>query len=141
MIKIRDNIWLGDCEDSNDPEKMKDFTGILNVAWGVHDKFYNPRMIDYIHVGLVDDAYTNPYNYLTKLAVTCLKQMVEKGKKVFVHCAAGQSRSPMIIALAINELENKPILEVYKELIKLVPNIKDSLMYNKIFKEEMKKDE
>ena len=63
------------------------------------------------------------------LAALTLAEMLTRGEKVLVHCAAGQSRSPLIAAKALSIIEKKDIKEIYEELFKLLPNIKNSLMY------------
>lgn len=141
MIKVRDNLYLGDYEDSKNLQNLLQhkIKTVLNVAYELDNPHFSPGMINNIKVGLIDDniEQTNAI-VLAKEMLTILLGM--KGN-VLVHCVMGLSRSPMIIVRALSELEDKSLLEVYEELITLVPSIKNSLFYNKIVVEEKRKQQ
>eukprot|EP01121_Diplochlamys_sp_Union-15-3_P012339 TRINITY_DN3684_c0_g6_i2.p1 TRINITY_DN3684_c0_g6~~TRINITY_DN3684_c0_g6_i2.p1 ORF type:complete len:179 (-),score=24.24 TRINITY_DN3684_c0_g6_i2:102-638(-) len=97
LDKIIDNLYLGDCYDSCDMNILKKhgITHILPVGIGLERKFpknftYYPEEInihDLEHVELIPH-FEN-----------CIK-FIEEGRKkgnVYVHCAAGISRSSTVV--------------------------------------------
>ena len=118
MVKIRDNIWLVNERDGRNIRLIKKngITAVLNVAFDVPGQVFDPREIDFVKIGLGD--YNKNKEYLKRLAVDTLKNMLYNGEKVLVHCAVGASRSVWVICQAISELERKHINDVLEEVQK-----------------------
>jgi histidinol-phosphate aminotransferase len=92
MDWITDLIALGDFEDSRDPE---DVDAVLNVAAEapvVHD-------LPCLHLKVEDQQPINGRDL--NLALGCLTDRTAVGHRVLVHCWAGVSRSPAIVAAFI----------------------------------------
>lgn len=132
ITKIRENLYLGDAQDAIDliTSNPEHINVVMNVAWGVNDPYYAPWEFDYYHIDLTDDG-TNSIFKIT-YTVNLLKSLLLNSDEytILIHCAAGFSRSPFIIAKALSELENKSVKEVYDEIIeKRGQIVKESIFY------------
>ena len=149
--QITDTIYLGDIESAFNKKKLKSL-GIKKVltvmsAFGNH---YNEH--EFVHKSIeVDDAYDEN---IIKYFKECLLFM-DGYDKVFVHCAAGMSRSPTIVIAflmwkkklslndAINFVKNKrPVispnlnfmkqLEIFEDLLKKKNYDLNRINFNKV---------
>jgi len=89
------------------------YNAILNVA---KDSTYEPPPgVEYKKVGLSDDG-RNDCDEIDR-AIDTLHELVQAGKKVLVHCRAGVSRSPSVVAAYLAKYEGHTLnsaLEVVK---------------------------
>ena len=117
--KIRDNLFLGARKDLEEkPLKDLGITCIFNVANDVDDKvkgFRSEKM------GFGDNKYEA--SIFGQQSADRLKELLKEGEIVFVHCKAGKSRSPHVIALALSEIEDKDYYEIFDELREKRPQI------------------
>lgn len=101
MDQITEKIWLGDSHAAMDIKSLRQagITAVLNVAkdWGFSN--YKDPSINYYHVGLIDGSGNEQYEF--DAAVHTLESILHDGHKVLVHCHAGVSRSPTIVATYI----------------------------------------
>lgn len=118
MIKFRDNLYIGGIKDLSEDLSALGITAILTVAYEV-DVRSVPPPTRYMKVSL-SDSNENP-EYLKHLAVDSLEEMLHNGERVFVHCAAGASRSVYTAVMAISRIEKKDWHDVYEELHKIHP--------------------
>lgn len=122
MTKIRNNIYLGHEYDAHmDAVRVNKITASLNVADDLNDPIYPAFKLITVKVGLSD----GPYNAskMIELAKLTLKNLVEQGHTVLIHCRAGMSRSPHILALYLSEVESRDYEEVWKEIQGLRPEV------------------
>ena len=111
MDFITDRIAIGNRHEAADIEMLQanDITAVLNVAYDLDIRYPNfdsspyRFAIEYHKVGLIDGAG----NEATTLAaaVYMLAQILDRHKKVFVHCHAGISRSTTVVSLYLAETE------------------------------------
>ena len=96
MVKISSQIWLGNILDSENEASLKTqgVSAILNVAAEANAR--ELPGIYYIRVNLSDVNSNLKSQY--KKALMGLEQMIEDEHTVLVHCMAGQSRRPAIVA-------------------------------------------
>lgn len=135
MVRFRDNIYIGGYRDVYTGPITGDrtadehgaarellaqgITAILNVGYEIDDPPMPPQVIRYIKVGLTDSA--DNQDYMKKLAVDSMIEMLNKGEKVLVHCAAGLSRSVYVAVMAVAHIEQKDWHDVFAELQKEHP--------------------
>jgi len=123
MKQVIHNLWIGDCSHATDIKLLKELgiTMVLNVGYSLNpdrNKYINAG-IRYFKVGLKDEP-TNS-KQLIRLAVKALKSFIIHGEKTIIHCAAGLSRSPFIVALYIMETHDCDLNEAYKILKEVYP--------------------
>ena len=96
MEKITPQIWLGGLLDAQDTETLQanGITATLNVAKELEGRISNG--LYQVHVSLVDEVSNLPHYY--RQAIQSLDQLVKDGHNTLVHCYAGCSRSPTIVA-------------------------------------------
>jgi protein-tyrosine phosphatase len=129
LHQIRDNIWIGN-KNAVDRDLIDNgITAIINLAYEIDDGDVPPDMMRTVKVALVDDSSNHPY--MVDLAVTVLDKMIENGERVLVHCIAGRSRSPHIVATYLSRKEGKSYDEVYAEIRKKRPEtLEQSMLYD-----------
>lgn len=102
--RIDEHIYIG---GSTSPSKA-DAYGIQAIVNVAQDLNYDPpEGIDYRHIPLSDDE-NNPCDLMME-AADALAGFVQQGKKTLVHCHAGRSRSPSVVALYYNQYQGWPI--------------------------------
>ena len=135
MVRFRDNVYIGGYQDVEGTGLSGDrtarehgaarellatgITAILNVGYEIDDPPMPPPMIRYIKIGLTDSSGNN--DYMKRLAVDAMEEMLHQGEKVLVHCAAGLSRSVYVAVMAVARMENKDWREVFDELQQVHP--------------------
>jgi len=108
---ITDRIAIGNRHEAADIEMLQanDITAVLNVAYDLDLRLPNLDSspyrfaIEYHKVGLID-GFGNEATTLAA-AVYMLAQLLERHKKVFVHCHAGISRSTTVVSVYLAETE------------------------------------
>jgi protein-tyrosine phosphatase len=90
--QITDNIYLGDFRAADDLNLLRDngITHIINCAKDIPEVY--PDTFDYLSLNLRDTASQD----LTEAIIVSLN-FIKKGKKVFIHCKQGVSRSASIV--------------------------------------------
>jgi protein-tyrosine phosphatase len=91
--EIIPGLFLGDYVAASDKIKMEEFDVIVNM---IHDKKIEYENKTLIHVPIKDSPKQDIKPILTSLVPQILAFLSE-GKKVFVHCMAGISRSASIV--------------------------------------------
>lgn len=134
MVKFRPNIYIGGYRDvpsgfegdrtaqEHGPANVllrEGITAVLNVAYEIDDDPLPPQVIRYVKVGIADNNLNQ--DYMKKLAVKTMKDMLDKDEVVLVHCAAGLSRSVYTAVMAVAEREDKDWHDIFDELKKIHP--------------------
>ncbi|WP_313694147.1 dual specificity protein phosphatase family protein [Halorarum halobium] len=105
MDRVRDNLFFGDIYDAADHEyyRENEIDAVVKLC-GINPV---PEYPD--HVEVVDmrmpDSEENELEEVAK-AVDLIVKKLERGQTVFVHCAAGQSRS-VTVAAAVHAILEK----------------------------------
>ena len=96
MNKIIDNLWLGDMSAAYNKVILKKngMTHILTVASGIPPKF--PSNFTYKVVTILDSPSANLKAHFNS-CLRFIKQALDQGGCVLVHCFAGVSRSATIV--------------------------------------------
>lgn len=109
MKKIHNKIYLGDASDGREPDQKVDVT--LNVSRKLYDStdYWYPlkdRHNDQVHFDAV------MYNVLKHM---------ENSKTKLIHCSSGLSRSVVVCAFILNELDGEKF-QTIKESVEFVKN-------------------
>lgn len=123
MNKIRDNIYLGSWQPAADLQQLKDnaITAVLNVALDCEDPDFFNEGISNVKVGLGDCDYNK--SHMKDLAVLALERLIIAGERVYVHCVAGASRSPYVVAKYLAKTEGSNLRDKTMELHNLRPEV------------------
>jgi len=100
MNEIIDNIWIGDSHDANHDYKglkQNGITAILNVANDLDNQYTFKDGFKLSICGLIDGAGNHSHAILS--ALYQLKNLVDSGHTILVHCHEGKSRSAFIVGL------------------------------------------
>jgi len=123
MKQVIHNLWIGDCSHATDIELLKEIgiTMVMNVGYSLNpDRTkYSDEGIRYFKVGLKDEPSNS--KQLIRLAVKALKSFITHGERTLIHCAAGMSRSPFIVALYLMETHDCDLDGAYKMLKVIYP--------------------
>lgn len=116
ISQIRPNLYLSSYADVTAENIAKfNITTILNVAPELQNlRFAN---VSNVHVGFPD--VVEGVGRVDEVAAAKLQRLLSEGKTVLVHCKAGASRSPHVVALCLSAIEGKDYNAVYEEVKKL----------------------
>jgi protein-tyrosine phosphatase len=119
IAKLSENIYLSGANEVNDIDSLMrhGITAVLNVAYEVSDPHHKDFLM--IKIGL-REFHPNP-DFFKAMAINTLANLIENGHTVLIHCYAGAHRSPYIAFRYLAEKQNRPIEEVYKEIMPNVP--------------------
>jgi len=111
MDFITDRIAIGNRYDAMDLGLVisNGIGAVLNLAYDLdisyfvfyHEKEYKFE-IEYQKVGLIDGRGNKPSTFAA--AVYMLDQLLERHDKVLAHCHAGVSRSPVVVATYLSQI-------------------------------------
>lgn len=112
MSQISRNIFLGDYRDAQNVQelKRKGITHVLSCAGELPQVPY-PSSIKSIKLGL-DDTEDENIDYFFEYTNKFIEDALNSGGKILVHCAAGISRSPTILAWYLMSKTGKSSYEV-----------------------------
>lgn len=112
MNKIIQHLFLGDIDDARNLKRLnrKEIDVIVNCAKEL--KNYYPDTFVYYRLDWHDD----PSQSLTKLdnIVNKIIRLLDNHYNVFVHCAAGVSRSATVVIAVIMKMYGMGYREAYK---------------------------
>lgn len=113
MYKYNKNIAFGGHEERNNiiPDKESEYT-IINLSKSSQRENH--------HIPLNDGAYDggNSQQQFAE-AVNIIRKQIQQNNPVFVHCAAGQSRSVSVLSTAIAAEYDEDYEDVQKELMNI----------------------
>ena len=97
-------LWLGNAGDVRDPEPLLQagVVAVLNLALE-EASLAMPRGMIYCHFPIMDGA--QDVQGVLHLAIQTLVSLVKNQVPTLVHCGAGMSRSPAIVAAALAVVE------------------------------------
>jgi len=96
MTKVFERLYVGDALDADRLAVTNplDITAVLNVSIEANQQ--RREGIKYVHLPLNETERILPHRF--EKVTKAISQLVRAGN-VLVHCAAGSSRSPVIVAL------------------------------------------
>lgn len=99
MTEIINNLWLGDHDSARYTEK---YDVIINCTTDL--PFYDnlsSHFLEKIRISVWDKNYKEEIEKLKQCIFIVLETInvrLSEGKRILIHCGAGQSRSPSVIA-------------------------------------------
>ena len=128
LVKLRENIWLGDKDAfANIVDLKKDgITALVVVADEMNAPSGAEAGIKVFKVGLISGPN---YGHIKDLACHIPKYLTQSGDIVLVQSVTGLTRGAFVASRAICELENKSIYEVFQEVKEIVPELNLSKVY------------
>ncbi len=102
--KITDKIYLGNISGANEINYLKQegITHIINLAGLYISPKYEEGLFIRKNIDIMDFYDQNIFQYFKE----CI-DFIESSKKIYIHCAAGASRSPTIVIAYIMWKEHK----------------------------------
>jgi protein-tyrosine phosphatase len=116
MDRITESLYVGDLQDAGNPEGLREapLTAVLKLSHSAPAEPY-PEDLPVREVPLIDGPQNNYEEFDT--AVNQLLDLLADDHVVFVHCAAGASRSVSVAAAAL-ALRRETAVENAVELIR-----------------------
>lgn len=124
MYNIIDRLWLGDDDDVSEA-KRRDYTilaackdgpnghrallGYTTLGAPKDANYYFAQRGDWMALNLIDsnDPEMIP-DAVIDAGLNFIKKTMDSGKKIFVHCNAGHSRSPSIVLMYLRAVGELP---------------------------------
>jgi protein-tyrosine phosphatase len=128
MNLIRPRLWLGSkstLDNCMHEVRAAGITAILSVADNVEHSEALMRQFNCVRVSLRDHGEHNP-RWLIELAVTALRELMEGGETVLVHCLSGANRAPTVTALYLCTTEYTTFPAAWAELRRLRPQVQEA---------------
>lgn len=96
MCRILPWLWLGGCRDAADYKALRrrHVKRVLNCCWEMPNFF--PDKFEYLNMP-VDDLAGTLLRPFFPITTSFLAQAKQNGERVYVHCAAGVSRSTSVV--------------------------------------------
>lgn len=115
MQEVRENLFFGDLMDACDHESYRrnGVDAVFNLC-GIEPTVRYPDDVQFFDLELVDGETCRYENF--HAAVDQVVEGVSQGWTVFVHCAAGNSRSVTVCAAAYAILEDTSFQEGLEEM-------------------------
>jgi atypical dual specificity phosphatase len=123
MTKVFERLYVGDSSDADSLAVTNPFgiTGVVNVSTEA-----NPQKregIKYVHFPLDEYEWILPRRF--DLIMTAISKLI-RSRNVLVHCGAGVSRSPVVVALYLHIIGYKNFDDALFELRNLRPVVAPS---------------
>ena len=118
LVKVRENLFLGDQKISGKDIKENAITTILVVS-DVVDLDTGDQLPVLFHVSLFTDQINKPH--VKDIACHIPKYMMQNGETVAVIDETGTKQAAFVVSRAICELESKSIYDVLMEIKGLIP--------------------
>ena|GEM_PF-756028 len=125
MTKVFERLFLGDAHDADSLAVVNPFgiTGVLNVSTEENQQRQNG--IKYVHFPIDEFEWIVPRRF--DLIMTAISKLI-RSRSVLLHCAAGSSRSPVVVALYMHVVGYKNFDEALSELRSLRPVVAPSAL-------------
>jgi atypical dual specificity phosphatase len=125
MTRVFERLYLGDARDADNLAVVNPsgITGVVNVCTETNQE--RREGIKYAHHPLDEYEWILPRRF--ELIMTGIGKLV-RGGTVLIHCAAGSSRSPVVVALYMHVVGYKNFDEALSELRSLRPVVAPSAL-------------
>jgi protein-tyrosine phosphatase len=98
---LPNQLWIGNAGDGRDPERLlaAGVLAVINLA-AEEPSPTLPRSLAYCHFPIMDGAQDG--QGVLVVAIQTLVSLVKNRVPTLVHCGAGMSRSPAVVAAALS---------------------------------------
>jgi len=113
---IPGRLWLGNAGDGRDPARLLEagITAVVNVA--VEEPSPSlPRTMTFCHFPIMDGA--QECEGVLAAAIQTLVSLLRNHVPVLVHCGAGMSRSPAVVAAAMAIVEGGSLDDRLRQIV------------------------
>lgn len=121
MSRITPFLYIGNAQNAQDPIFLKSINASLIVNCAKEVPNFFPKNVEYIRLELDDSPKQDIGPILDPISADIIHCMRNK-KVVFVHCAAGISRSSSVIIYTIMKLHNWDYEKAFNFVKDLHPN-------------------
>ncbi len=112
---IRSQLWLGTAADARDIKSVLDRRIVVVIDLAMEEPtIHFPRDIVYCRIPLVDGDGNRPE--IIRAAVDLTASFIESGVPTLVACSDGMSRSPIIVAAALAEIDEMTMEEALEAI-------------------------
>lgn len=113
MHRINENIYLGDVTGASNKFMLKrnNITHILTVAQGIYPKFRG--QFNYKLINILDSPSANLKKFWPE-CISFIKQAIQSGGNILVHCFAGVSRSASTVIAYLMQEEGLTYQQAFK---------------------------
>jgi len=111
--QLLEHLYLGDMPNASDLAVLRDLgiTHVLNVADDV--ECYHPDDLIYSHMMIQDGGYDGSIIDAFPIAADFVRNAMNKGGKVLIHCAMGVNRSVTVALAVLMQLQDWSLREAY----------------------------
>jgi atypical dual specificity phosphatase len=123
MTRVLEQLYLGDARDADHLSVSNPFgiTAVVNVNTAPNDSKRDG--INYVHFPLGESCKVPPLRL--EQVITTIGELI-RTRKVLIHCAAGSSRSPVVVALYMDIVGCKNFDDALSQLRELRPVVAPS---------------
>ena len=123
ITKVFERLYLGDADDADHLVVTNPFgiTGVVNVSTEVNQQ--KRGAVKYVHFPIDESEWILPRRF--ERIMTEISKLVRTGN-VLIHCSAGSSRSPTVVALYMDVIGFKNFDDALIEIKGLRPVISPS---------------
>ncbi len=112
---ISNYLWLGNADDARDVDGVLDGQIVAVVDLAMEEPpIHFPSDIVYCRIPLVDGTGNRPE--IIRVAIDLTASLIDSKVPTLVACGAGMSRSPVIVAAALAEVDGRPLEEALKSI-------------------------
>ena len=118
---VPNQLWIGNAGDGRDPERLLQtgVAAVMNLA-AEEPLPVLPRSMIYCHFPIVDGAPDD--QTILRVAIQTLVSLLKNQVPTLVHCRAGMSRSPAIVAAALALVQGRSPEEKLREVVAGYPH-------------------
>jgi len=113
MDQVADNVWVGDYQDAQDTEEIKEHSiqTVINLSLRQSVEIDSVRNL---HIALQDSSRNEQEQF--NQAFQAVLREISKDQNVLVHCNIGVSRSISVTAAAVAERDDRSLRDVLNEI-------------------------
>lgn len=135
--KVDDGLWLGAVPLRGDAQKFKKLgiTGVINLCdeYAGPIREYQREQIEQLHLPTVD--FHPPTKDMIERGVDFIRQHLEKGGAVYVHCKAGRARSATVVLCYLVAIRNMTPKAAQQHLLERRPHINPRIYERRVVQE------
>lgn len=129
ISQITSKVFIGDIYDAVNREALKNFKITVMLSVNCRDSIEEIRLCKEMNIQYIFHKFIiegeKPLKYQKRFVKVSkdLAKLVENGETVFVHCGAGQERSPLVVALYLSHSMKISLFDAYDFIKEKRPEI------------------